>query len=214
MRRVRKCRFSVTRISAPTHSAYAAIKASAGLMPLDSYFAPSSNGTRKSSLMVARLDMKPMNSRNVSGVKWRLTSSTVNRGIRKLCTVDFSSNKSSKDLEGSSSEGPKARIYSFESMTRTNFFFPNGLSRFPQCLNHIFLAHAKNGRGVLSYNLSYLSQMFLGLFNVGFCHAITHINQLVLLHLRESLIISNGFSISNTIDIFYRISAEIKPPCC
>ena len=127
--------------------------------------------------------MNPINSRNVSGVKWRLTSSTVNRGIRKVCSGNFSSSKSSKDLEGSSLEGPKARIYSFESITRTKFFFPNGLSRFAQCLNHIFLAHAKNRRRVFSYNLSYFSQMFFSLFNVCFCHAITPDNKISLLYL-------------------------------
>ena len=34
----RKCRFSITKTSAPTHSVYAAIKASAILNPLISYF--------------------------------------------------------------------------------------------------------------------------------------------------------------------------------
>jgi hypothetical protein len=45
---LRKCLFSVTRASAPTHSVYAAIKASAGLNPLDSYFEPNSKGQKGS----------------------------------------------------------------------------------------------------------------------------------------------------------------------
>lgn len=67
--RVRKCLFSVTRMSALTHSAYAAIKASAILKPLISYFTPSSNGMRKSSSIVVNALMKFMNSRKYSGDK-------------------------------------------------------------------------------------------------------------------------------------------------
>jgi len=176
MWRVKKCRFSVTRISAPTHSAYAAIKASAGFRPLDSYFAPNSNGTEKSSSIEVNSDMNLINSRKISGVKWFLTSSTLNRGMRKVCAGNFSTNVSSKDLELVSLEDPKASIYSFESMTRSKFFLPEGLSCFAQCLNNFFLTlQAKNRRRVLSYNLSYFSQMLFSLVDVRFCHGITSI---------------------------------------
>ncbi len=54
-RRDKKCRFSVTRTSAPTHSVKAAIKASASFNPLDSYFAPNSKGIRKSSSILVKI---------------------------------------------------------------------------------------------------------------------------------------------------------------
>ena len=54
---------------------YAAINASAGFSPNDSYFAPNSNGTTKSSSMAVRFVTKPMNSLNSSGVKCLQTSS-------------------------------------------------------------------------------------------------------------------------------------------
>ena len=45
--RDKKCLFSVTKMSEPVHSVYAAIRASAGFKPLASYLAPNSKGTRK-----------------------------------------------------------------------------------------------------------------------------------------------------------------------
>ena len=74
---LRKCLFSVTRASAPTHSAYAAMKASAGLNPLDSYFKPKSKGTRKSSSMAVRVPITLINVEKSSGARWRRTSSTI-----------------------------------------------------------------------------------------------------------------------------------------
>lgn len=47
--RERKCRFSLTKSSAPTYSAYAAIKASADFKPSASYFEPNEKGMSKSS---------------------------------------------------------------------------------------------------------------------------------------------------------------------
>ena len=44
----------------PVHSTYAAINASAGFSPDDSYFAPNSNGTTKSSSMAVRFVTKPI----------------------------------------------------------------------------------------------------------------------------------------------------------
>lgn len=81
----KKCLFSVISASAPVHSTYAAINASAGFSPNDSYFAPNSNGTTKSSSMAVRFVIKPMNSLNSSGVKCLQTSSTINLGIRMEC---------------------------------------------------------------------------------------------------------------------------------
>ena len=81
--RFRKCRFSLTNTSAPTHSVNAAIKASAGFKPLASYLIAISKGTTISSSIVVNALMKLMNSRKDSGDKLRLTSSNIVRGIRK-----------------------------------------------------------------------------------------------------------------------------------
>lgn len=81
---VRKWRFSVTRTSAPTHSVYAAINASADLKPLDSYLKTISKGTTMSSSTVDIALIKLLNSWKASGDKLRLTSSNIVRGMRML----------------------------------------------------------------------------------------------------------------------------------
>ena len=51
----KKCLFSDTKISAPVHSVYAAIRASADFSPFASYLEPNSKETRKSSSIVVML---------------------------------------------------------------------------------------------------------------------------------------------------------------
>lgn len=67
--RLRKCLFSVIRASAPVHSTYAAMKASAGFKPSNSYLTPNSNGTTKSSSIVERFVINSKNSLNSSGLR-------------------------------------------------------------------------------------------------------------------------------------------------
>jgi len=59
---VRKCLFSVTNTSAPVHSVYAAINASAGFNPLVSYLKANSKGTTKSSSTVVIVLINLVNS--------------------------------------------------------------------------------------------------------------------------------------------------------
>ena len=74
--RVKKCRFSVTNASAPVHSTYAAIRASAGLNPFASYLKTISKGTTMSSSTVVIVLMKLLNSWKASTDRFRVTSST------------------------------------------------------------------------------------------------------------------------------------------
>ena len=183
MWRVRKCRFSVTRISAPTHSAYAAIKASGGFRPLDSYFAPNSNGTTKSSsIVIDNVLRKPMNSRKASLVRLRCTYCTIFAGIRMAWRGNRATIADISSSQKGTFNNPKAKRYSFVSRTRRKFLFPQFLSYFSHFLNRFILVHACKRRAGLRDNLLYFGQMFLSLFNIGFCHAITPSNHSNLLY--------------------------------
>ncbi len=168
--RPKKCLFSDTSASAPVHSTYAAIKASAGLNPINSYFEPNSKGTTKSSSIVVNELIKLMNSPKASCDKLRLTSSTIVRVIRTVCACPVSSSFIKNAYETGFFDGPKAKIYSFESMTNCNFFFPDFLSRFTQFLNNLFLAQLINRRRIFSDHLSELFKMFFCALGIGsFC---------------------------------------------
>jgi len=78
---LKKCLFSDTSASAPVHSTYAAIKASAGFSPCNSYLDPNSKGTTKSSSITARFSIKSTNSENSAGDRLRRTSSIISRGM-------------------------------------------------------------------------------------------------------------------------------------
>ena len=165
---LRKCRFSVTKTSAPTHSVNAAIKASAGLRPLASYLTAISKGTTISSSIMVRALMNLLNSWKASGDKFRLTSSNIVRGIRIVWRCPCSSSLSNSSQAEDSFNVPNAKMYSLESMTKCKFFFPNGLSCFPQLLYNIFFAHLENRGRIFSNYFSYFLQMFfsfLGIFH-------------------------------------------------
>jgi len=136
----RKCRFSVTNVSAPVYSTYAVIKASEGLRPSVSYFAPSSKGTTKSSSMAVRLDKKPMNSLNSSGVRWRPTSSTVSLEICKTWCGDSRIASRSSTQEGFRAI-PKPKMNSLESSTSSKFFVPKLVSGFTERFHDLHLGH-------------------------------------------------------------------------
>ena len=65
--RDKKRLFSVTKTSAPTHSVYAAMNASAGLKPIVSYLNAISKGTTMSSSTMVNSCVNLLNSRKVSG---------------------------------------------------------------------------------------------------------------------------------------------------
>ncbi len=164
---VRKWRFSPAKISAPTYSVYAAIKASAGLKPAASYLKTVSNEATKSSSTVVNVLINLLNSWNASVDKFRLISSNIARGIRIVCERLFSDSKSKNRRALSySCAGPKANIYSLESMTKRNFFLSNSFSGFTQSFYHIFFAHFKNRRRIFGYNFSEFLKMFLGFFRL------------------------------------------------
>lgn len=171
--RFRKCRFSVTNTSAPTHSVNAAIKASAGLSPLISYLKATSKGTTISSSTTLRAFMNLLNSWKASSDKFRLTSSNIVRGIRIVWCLSFSSSLSSNSHAEDSFNVPNAKIYSLESMTKRKFFFPDGFSCFPQLFYNVFFAHLENGSRIFSNYFSDFIQMlfcFLGIFHFSSPH--------------------------------------------
>ncbi len=164
----KKCQFSVTRASAPTHSVYAAIKASAILKPLISYLTPSSNGIRKSSSIVVISLMKIMNSPMDTGSKLRFTSSKIVRGIWTVCECLASSSFSSNFSEASAFAGSKANIYSLESTTSRKFFFPDFFPGFTKLFDNLFFAHFENRGRIFCDCLSEFFKQFLCAFRIRF----------------------------------------------
>jgi len=147
---------------------YAAIKASAGFSPFISYLKAISKGTTISSSITVRAFMNLLNSWKASGDKFRLTSSNIVRGMRIIWRLSVSSSLSNNSDTDDSFDGPNAKIYSLESMTKNKFFFPDSFSCLPELFYDIFLTHLENGRRIFSNYFSYLIQMFfcfLGLFH-------------------------------------------------
>ena len=170
--RFKKCRFSVTRTSAPVHSTYAAIKASAGFSPIASYFAPNSKGTTKSSSISVKLLMNSINSMYSSAVKWRRTSSVINRGIRIACFGNVSRIVSRRTSQEAFFEIPKAKIYSFESRTSSKLFIPKFFSCFTDNLNYFFFFHVHKRGFLTGCKLSKFVQVrfcpsYIWLFHAG-----------------------------------------------
>ena len=75
--RDKKCLFSVTKTSAPTHSVFAAINASAGLKPIVSYLNAISKGTTMSLSTDVKSCISLLNSWKVSGDMFLFTSSNI-----------------------------------------------------------------------------------------------------------------------------------------
>lgn len=142
-------------------------------------------GTRKSSSILVRLLIKFVNSRKASKLKLRLTSSIITRGTRSVCLSDSSRIIFNKSWEEDSLERPNAKICSFESRTRTNFFFPNCFSCFPQSSNRLFLVHTKNRGRILGYNLFYLCQVLSCLFNIFFLHVTSFLFKFIIYSLKS-----------------------------
>lgn len=167
----RKCLFSVINALAPVHSTYAAIKASAGFRPKDSYFAPNSNGTTKSSSIAVIFTMKPMNSLNSSGVKCLRTSSTISLGILMGCKGKVTIIVSKSVLEEGFLRIPKENIYSLESRTSSKFLFPEFFSCFTQGFYNLIFCHIRKGMFPLRDEFSHFFEMLLCLLRIGFCHS-------------------------------------------
>ncbi len=137
----KKCRFSDISASAPVHSTYAAIKASAGFSPCNSYLDPSSKGTTKSSSTTARFSINPTNSENSAGDRLRLTSSVISRGMLIECKGYTSVIRLKSASQAGFLKAPNPKIYSFESRTRSNFFLPDFFSCFTKGFYCLFFCH-------------------------------------------------------------------------
>lgn len=164
----RKCLFSVTKTSAPIHSVYAAIKASASFKPFLSYLAPNSKGIRKSSSIVVNSEMNSKNSRNSLWTKLRLTSSTIVRGIRNWCSKGEDANNFTRDWHDCFTGGVKAKMYMFVSSTRSKFCVPKFFPCFPQLFDYFFFGHAFKRRLSLSHKLAKFFEMLQGTFRIRF----------------------------------------------
>lgn len=163
----KKCLFSVTSASAPTHSVYAAMKASASFNPILSYLTPNSKGTRKSSSIEVSSEIKSKNSRNSLWPKLRLTSSAIVRGIRSWYSKGEEAHNLATDLQEAFTGGIKANMYMFVSRTRSKFLFPKLFSCFAQFLYHFFFSHALKRRLPLRHKLAKSVKMLHGAFGVG-----------------------------------------------
>ncbi len=122
-----------------------------------------------SSSMVVKAVIKLLNSWKASGVKFRLTSSHIVRGMRMEWRSAFSSSRSRNSYAQFSFNGPKAKTYSFESMAKRDLFLPNGFSCFSQSIYDIFLVHLKYGRRILCDYFSNFNQMVFGFFWIFHC---------------------------------------------
>jgi hypothetical protein len=147
--RPRKWRFSLTKQSAPTHSVYAAINASAGLSPLRSYWVPSSNGTTKSSSGMASRWAYFMASCNSEGVRLRRISRRTKRGIRSLWSALCRDKRSTKATQAGCLLNPKANKKILLSRTMRKLFVPQVFPRLTQLRDNLLFRHFQQGRVAL-----------------------------------------------------------------
>ncbi|MFH0941073.1 MAG: (d)CMP kinase, partial [Candidatus Omnitrophota bacterium] len=173
--RDRKYLFSVTRISALTYSAYAAINASADLRPLDSYFEPNSNGTSVSSSIFVKVFIKSINSLKASGVRLWRTSLTIRRGMRtdvslgvlKILLRSFSDILSPRAL--------RAKMYSLLSRMSSKFFLPELFPGFANLVNGFLFGHSAIGRAGLRHDLANFFKPPFGYLDTFF-HNLSHLS--------------------------------------
>jgi len=158
----RKCLFSVTRTSAPTHSVYAAMSASASLSPMASYLKPISKGMEKSSSMVEMILMNLMKFWNSLGIRFVRTSSTIVRHTEIGCDGKLSMSSLKRDSQLSFFANPRANMYSLASSTRRKLFLPEFFSGFTQLFNNLFFGHACERGGSLGYVLPQFVPQFFG----------------------------------------------------
>lgn len=168
--RVKKCLFSVTSASAPVHSTYAAIKASADFKPIASYLAPISNGVILFSSIFVNPFMKSINSLNASGVKLLPTSSMIKRGIRKETPLPDSTIFSNSRSHNGSRIAPRAKIYMLLSSTRSKFFLPELFSNLADFVNNLLFIFPFIGGSHFRHKLTNFLQTQLCLFYIGFYH--------------------------------------------
>lgn len=173
--RVRKWRFSLTRISAPTYSVYAAMKASAGLKPSVSYLAPNSKGTINSSSILVNLFARSINSLNASGVRLLRTSSMINLVMRMVIFSERLAISSMSFSQLSLRIEPRANIYWLLSRMSNKPFLPKFFPGFPDFVNYLLFVHPGIGRFDFRHKPADFSDMLKHLFD--FFHCISPLNK-------------------------------------
>ena len=168
--RDRKCLFSVTNASAPTHSVYAAIKASAGFRPFVSYLAPNSNGTSVSSSIFVKVFIRSINSLKASGVKLLRNSSVINRGIRREIILACSKILSTSFSHDGYLILPREKIYSLLSRMSNKFLLPKSFSGLTNAVDHFLLTHSFIWRTDPRHELANFIQPLFGFFDI-FSHS-------------------------------------------
>ena len=169
--RLKKCLFSVTSASAPTQSVYAAIRASASLIPIASYLKPSSNGIRKSSSIVVKILINRIKVWNSFGNKFDLTSSTIVRHTLIEFDEKLSVRNSRIDSQLSFLINPKPKIYSLASSTSRKFTLPKFLSNLPQMFDGFFFTHSGKRRRPFGYAFTkFMQEFFCFCFFILFSH--------------------------------------------
>ena len=164
--RDKKWRFSVTNAAAPVHSAYAAIKASAGLKPKRSYFRPSSKETNSSSSTgISAVVSSRINSRRSSADRLRFTSSKTVRGMR-IRWVEVPAQRLSSSFREALSTEFKAKMNSLESRMKSKLFLPDFFAGSAQGLYCLFPGHPEDGGRIFSDQLPHLFQMHFGFFGL------------------------------------------------
>ena len=168
--RVKKCRFSVSNASAPVHSTYAAMRASADFKPNVSYLAPNSKGVSESLSIFVAVFIKSINSLKASAIKLLRTSSIIKRVIRMGTTPINSAIFASSFSQFGSRIAPKANIYSLLSKISSKFFSPKFFSGFTNLVYDLLFAHSAVRRTNFRHQLADFFQMHFRFFDIGFNH--------------------------------------------
>ncbi len=165
--RERKCRFSETSTEAPIHSVYAAIKASAGLKPMDSYLDPNSKGTQVSSSMVVKDMIVNRNSLKDSWVRLFLTSRMIMRTIRMEREGEEDRIISNNWRQEDFLRIPRAKMYSLESRMSNKFFPPNTFAVFTNFCNYLGFSHFIQRRSAFGNKRAGFLKMFFSFFDIN-----------------------------------------------
>ena len=167
--RPKKCLFSDTSASAPVHSTYAAIKASASFNPIFSYFTPNSKGIEKSSSIAVKILMNLTKLLKSFVGKLERTSSTIVRHIEIECNDMFSIKYCMSDSQLAFLKRPRAKIYSLASRTKCKFFLPQLFPCFAQLFDNFFFTHTLKWRWSFGYVFTQFVPQLL-----SFCRFIFH----------------------------------------
>src|SRR3989338_2796057 len=201
----KKWRFSVTNISAPVHSQYAAIRASEDFKPLASYLAPNSNGTKMSSSMIVKSFTNLMNLAKSSKARCGRTSSTISLDMRSSYNGNSSKIKGISLLDGCGEDSfiyPNANIYSLVSRMSCKLSLPQFFSDFAHRFYGLPLVHTCKWGRFFSYTFAKVIPVFFSFFGIFSFHNLSP-------RFYNNSIISYRYCQERLlIDIFQNIAAE------